>query len=168
MMIYEIALKKINKDNFSDYGTYIDENQIAPTYSDSAFDWWNAVGTIDIEGKTSVGFVRPNFNPEFSEQVFEAHNHTPEVLVPIDDDVIVLVGKKTAFDNELPAKEDFEAFLVPTGMAVCLNPGVWHHAPMTLSGSVKTLVLFKENTSFEDTTVKDLKEQGLVIKVKID
>ncbi|MFJ5713051.1 ureidoglycolate lyase [Neobacillus sp. NPDC093127] len=167
-MIYEIALKKINNDNFSDYGTYIDESEIAPTYSDSAFDWWNAVGIFPIEGNISMGVVRPNFNPEFSEQVFEAHNLTPEVLVPIDDNVIVLVGKKRAFDNGMPAKEDFEAFLVPKGMAVSLNPGIWHHAPMTLSGSVKTLVLFKENTSFEDTIVKDLKEQGLVIKVKVD
>jgi|UPI0004021EF4 ureidoglycolate hydrolase len=167
-MIYEIALKKINIENFCDYGTYIDESGIAPTYSDSAFDWWNAVGILEIEGNTSIGIVRPHFNPEFSEQLFEQHNLTPEVLVPIDDDAIVLVGKKTAFDNGMPAKEDFEAFLVPKGMAVSLNPGIWHHAPMTLSGSVKTLVLFKENTSFEDTIVKDLKEQGLVIKVKID
>ena len=167
-MIYEIALKKINKENFRDYGTYIDESDIAPSYSDSAFDWWNAVGIIDIDGKTSVGVVRPNFNPDFSEQVFEAHNQTPEVLVPIDDDVIVLVGKKTAFDHGMPAMEDFEAFLLPKGMAVSLNTGIWHHAPMTLSSSVKTLVLFKENTSFEDTIVKDLKEQELVIKVKID
>lgn len=167
-MIYEIALKKINKENFSDYGTYIDESEITPTYSDSAFDWWNALGILDIEGKTSLGVVRPNYNPEFSEQVFEQHNHTPEVLVPIDDDVIVLVGKKTAFDHGMPAKEDFEAFLVPKGMAVSLNPGIWHHAPMTLSGSVKTLVLFKEGTSFKDTIVKELKEQGIVIKVKIN
>jgi ureidoglycolate hydrolase len=168
MMIYEIPLKKINKENFRDYGTYLDESDITPTYSDSAFNWWNAVGIIDIEGEISVGVVRPNFNPEFSEQVFEAHNHTPEVLVPIDDNVIVLVGNKSAFDGGMPSREDFEAFLLPKGMAVSLNPGIWHHAPMTLSGSVKTLVFFKENTSFEDTIVKNLKEQDLVIKVKIN
>src|SRR5437763_14136057 len=109
-MIYEIALKKINKENFRDYGTYIDESDIAPTYSDSAFDWWNADGIIDIDGKTSVGVVRPNFSADFSEQVIEAQNQTPEVLVPIDDDVMVLVGKKTAFDHVMPAMEDFEAF----------------------------------------------------------
>src|SRR3954452_15327175 len=122
MMIYEIPLKKINKENFRDYGTYLDESDITPTYSDSAFNWWNAVGIIDIEGEISVGVVRPNFNPEFSEQVFEAHNHTPEVLVPIDDNVIVLVGNKSAFDGGMPSREDFEAFLLPKGMAVSLNP----------------------------------------------
>jgi ureidoglycolate hydrolase len=143
-MIYEIALKKINKDNFRDYGTYIDESGIAPTYSDPAFDWWNALSILQIEGNTSLGIVRPNYNPEFSEQVFEQHNHTPEVLVPIDDDVIVLVGKTTAFDHDMPLVEDFEAFLVPKGMAVSLNPGVWHHAPMTLSGPVKTLYYLKK------------------------
>jgi ureidoglycolate hydrolase len=166
-MVYKIALKSITKDNFSDYGKYFDESDITPTYSDTAFDWWNAVGIIDIQGKTSLGVVKPNFNSEFAEQVFEQHSKTPEVLIPIDDDVIVLVGKVKAFDNAVPDEDDFEAFLVPKGKAVSLNPGVWHHAPMTLSGSVRTIVLFKENTSFEDIVVKDLSKQELTVKVKI-
>lgn len=167
-MVYEIALKSITKDNFSQYGQYFDESDTVPTYSDSAFDWWNAVGIIDIQGKTSLGVVKPNFNPDFTEAVFERHSKTPEALIPIDDEVIVLVSKEHAFDNHVPTEDDFEAFLVPKGKAVSLNPGIWHHAPMTLRGSVRTIVLFKENTSFEDNVVKDLSQHELIVKVKID
>lgn len=137
-MVYEITLKKITKENFFYYGKYYDESERIPNYSDSSFDWWNAVGIIDIQGRTSLGVVKSNFNSEFSEQVFEQHNNTPEVLIPIDDDVILLLGKEQVFCNEIPSKGDFEAFQVPRGKAVSINPGVWHHAPMTLKNSVKT------------------------------
>jgi ureidoglycolate hydrolase len=166
-MVYEIQLKKITKSNFEHYGSYFDENGTDPTYSDKYFDWWNAVGIIQIEGRSSLGIVRPKSNPFFSEQVFEQHNNTPEVLIPLDEDVIILLGKASAFDTAVPSKDSFEAFLVPKGTAVSLNPGVWHHAPMVMSQYSRVMVLFKENTSFEDSIVKDLSSLDMTVKVKI-
>jgi ureidoglycolate hydrolase len=164
-MVYKIALKNITRENFSEFGQYLDESGSIPTFSGPAFDWWNAVGILDMKGKISLGVVKPNFMPDFSEQVFEQHNNTQEVLIPIDDDVILLLGTTNAFQDEIPSEDAFEAFRVPKGTVVSLNPGVWHHAPMTLKGSVRTLVLFRENTSFEDIVIQDLKKSGLIVKV---
>lgn len=166
-MIYEVSLKKINQSNFADYGEYLDESEMTPTASEECFDWWNAVGFIDIEGRTSLGVVKPKYNSRFTEEVFEQHNKTPEVLIPMDEDVILLLAKEDAFKNEIPSNDDFEAFLVPRGTVVTLKPGVWHHAPMVLEKESRVLVLFKENTSFEDIIVKDLGKVGITVMVKI-
>lgn len=166
-LIYEIPVKEITRENITAYGQYFDTKGITPDFSDASFDWWNEIGLADINGRASFGIVNPKFNAEFSERVFEQHNSTPEVLIPIDEDVIVLVGKKDAFIKDAPKPEDFEAFLVPKGSAVCLNAGVWHHAPMVKGVSSRVFVIFKEKTSFNDCLMKDLTPMDLTIKVKV-
>jgi ureidoglycolate hydrolase len=54
---------------------------------------------------------------------------------------------------------------VPRGTAVCLNAGVWHHAPMVKGVSSRVVVIFKEKTSSEDNTLKDLNSMDLIVKV---
>lgn len=165
-MIYEVALKNITRENIREFGDYFDVAGVEPTYSDAIFDWWNEVGFADLGGRASFGIVQPRFNPEFSETIFEQHSNTPEVLIPIDEDIIVLVAKKDAFSDGIPRLGDFDAFLVPKGTAVSLKPGVWHHAPMVMGVSSRVFVIFKEKTSFEDCLTKDLRSIGLTIKVK--
>lgn len=164
-MIYRVKLEKISIGNFKEYGAYFSEQGIDPTFSGSYFDWWNEVGLADIGGRISFGVVKPKSNPELSERVFEQHRKTPEVLVPIDNDVIILVGKREAFENNPIREEDFGAFIVPRGTVVSLNPGVWHHAPMIEKGTARVLVIFREGTSVYDNTVVDLSTAGDVVQV---
>jgi ureidoglycolate lyase len=164
-MIYEVPLKNITRENFSSFGKYFNEKGTIPTFSDAGFDWWNEIGLADIPGKLSFGIVRPKYNPEFSEKSFEQHKHTPEILIPVDEDVIVLAGRRNAFIEEMPKPEDFEAFLVPRGTIVSLDAGVWHHAPMVKGASSRVVVIFKEKTSSDDNTMKDLSQMDLIIKV---
>lgn len=164
-MLYDVQLKKISKENFASFGGYFDESSSVPVSAERYFSWWNGVGIIDIKGRTSVGVVRPVFNPDFSETIFEQHRNTPEVLIPVDEDVILLLGKEAAFKNEIPSKEDFEAFLVPRGTVVSINPGVWHHSPMAMNKFSRVIVLFKENTSQNDNAVRNTRNVDLTVKV---
>lgn len=164
-MVYEIPVKEITKENFSAFGKYFNEKGSAPTFSDTSFDWWNEVGLVDIKGGLSFGVVQPRYNAGFSERAFERHSRTPEILIPMDEDIIVLVGKRDTFSGKRPEPEDFEAFLAPRGTAVCIGAGVWHHAPMVTGVSSRVFVIYREKTASEDNTVKDLSRMDLTVKV---
>lgn len=164
-MEIQVKAKLITQDNFREYGRYINVSTENPTYADDYFHWWNELDIIELGGKASIGMVRPNFNPQFDERLFEQHNHSPEMLCPLDRDIIVLVGKSDVFDVEPIDKDKFDAFIVPRGTIVGLNPGVWHHAPMVFAESGNVLVIFKEDTSIDDMITKDLKSLGIEVRV---
>lgn len=166
-MVYDVLLKRITKENFAEFGEYLDERSTMPTSAEANFDWWNEIGIIDLKGRISVGVVKPVFHQDFSETVFEQHSNTPEVLVPLDEDVVLLLGRKDAFATGNMSGDAFSAFLVPRGAVVSIRPGIWHHAPMVLNRSSRVIVLFSENTSLADNTLKNVGKDGNAVRVDI-
>lgn len=164
-MAYVLKLQKVNKENFSSFGVYVEGPEGIPAYSDHLFDWWNNTAEAEIGGDVSFGFVQTKPRPEITQQIFEQHRDTSETLLPLDNDIILIVGRNQAFDG-IPQKEDFQAFLVPRGTAVILNKGVWHYAPATLKDSAAVMVIFKKGTSENDKIVKDLETYHQLIKVE--
>lgn len=88
--------------------------------------------------------------------VSEYHSKTSEVLLPLDGDVLMHVGPATPPHVGAPVA-DFRVFRVPQGTLIALRPGVWHHAPFTLSEkAVNVLVVLPERTYANDCVVETL------------
>lgn len=86
--------------------------------------------------------------------VAEQHDLATELLLPLDGDIVCFVAPACA--AAFPP-EQTEAFLVPRGTAVAINPGVWHKAPFpAASQTVNTLVLLPERTYAVDCRVQTL------------
>jgi ureidoglycolate hydrolase len=165
-MVYELELNRVTKENFSDFGIYLEEPEGTPDYSDSLFDWWNACAEAETGGDISFGFVLAKPCQEPVQEIFEQHRGTPEVLIPLDRDIIIIVGKPKAFEG-IPEKENFRAFTIPKGTAVILSKGVWHYAPAVVSDPARIMVIFKKGTSEKDKLVKDLSTYGMLVKVRL-
>lgn len=82
----------------------------------------------------------------------EYHNFTCEGVIPMDDDVVLHVAPA----SKDPVPELTEAFLVPKGTAVRLNPGVWHLAALPVNLDVAhVLIVLPERTYQNDCIVVD-------------
>ena len=90
--------------------------------------------------------------------VTECHFFCEEGLLPFDGDIAIHVAPATS-DKQIPL-DQVEVFRIPKGTLVCLRPGVWHHAPFTLTGEpVNVLVVLPEKTYANDCHVYELPEQ---------
>ncbi len=85
----------------------------------------------------------------------EYHTSTGEGILPLDEDVLIHVGVATPHE-QLPLN-DIEVFKIPKGTMVVLRPGVWHHAPFTLTNnSANVLIILPERTYANDCEVVQL------------
>jgi ureidoglycolate hydrolase len=157
-MDYNLKLQKINKDAFSPYGIYLDGPAGTPAHSEDSFDWWNELSLLDFGGKASLGVVRAKYTGGFCQNIFERHKHSIEALVPLNNDIIVIVGGNGALNDGVCKPDDFAAFWIPRHTMVAFDAGILHRAPMTLADSADVLVLFKEFTSTSDTEIIELND----------
>jgi ureidoglycolate lyase len=90
--------------------------------------------------------------------VSEFHSFCSEGTLPLDGDIIIHVGPAAPGD-EVP-EDKIEAFLVPKGTFISLNPGVWHHAAFAYGAdAVNVVIVLPERTYANDCKVVELKER---------
>jgi ureidoglycolate lyase len=88
--------------------------------------------------------------------VTEYHTTCGEVMLPLDNDVLIHVGPATPPNAAVPL-DKIRVFRVPRGTLVSLRPGVWHHAPFTLSDNpANVLIVLPERLYANDCTVVEL------------
>ena len=100
----------------------------------------------------SVSFCIVESYPQgaLESSTFEQHGNTPEVLIPTDGEIVLVIGLPDKADNGRIDMDSVKAFRLPAGKAVVLKPFVWHYAPMVKDRPVKTFVVFEENTPDND------------------
>ncbi len=94
--------------------------------------------------------------------VTEYHTGTAEGILPLDNDVLIHVAPATPRNGVVPI-DRIEVFRVPKGTMVVLRPGIWHHAPFTLSDlPANVLIVLPERTYANDCEVLELKQQDRI------
>ena len=88
----------------------------------------------------------------------EYHTTTPEMILPLNDDMIIHVAPAS---GGTPVPEWTKAFVVPKGTLVKINTAVWHLAPLPVKEDVlHAMIILPECTYANDCTVVDLKEKS--------
>lgn len=86
----------------------------------------------------------------------EYHTTTPELILPLNDDMIIHVAPASA---GTPLPDMTKAFIVPKGTLVKIHTAVWHLAPLPVSAEeLQAMIILPECTYVNDCTVVDLKE----------
>ncbi len=86
----------------------------------------------------------------------EYHNTTPEMILPLNDDMIIHVAPASA---GIPLPDMTKAFIVPKGTLVKINTAIWHLAPLPVhEEELQAMIILPECTYVNDCTVVDLKE----------
>lgn len=86
----------------------------------------------------------------------EYHTTTPELILPLNDDMIIHVAPASA---GTPLPDMTKAFIVPKGTLVKINTAIWHLAPLPVHAEeLQAMIILPECTYVNDCTVVDLKE----------
>ena len=90
----------------------------------------------------------------------EAHQYTCEGLLPLDGDVVIFVGTMTW---EAPTSDTLEAFIVPKGTFVRLEPLVLHGTQFPVQeDAVHLLCLLPQRTFYNDLVGVPLEDEQRV------
>ncbi|MDC7227799.1 MAG: ureidoglycolate lyase [Spirochaetales bacterium] len=162
-----LKLTELTKKNFGTYGTIISEELRAPDADVEELKFWNKLGVMVHAGNTSFSIVQTYGRNGLVEETFECHKTTGEALLPTED-IFIVVALPEVDDPQRPDFNSVKAFPVKKGSAVILNPGVWHHAPLTQADTANTFVAFYENTPDVDFFAYELKEEfGFYYEVEL-
>lgn len=87
----------------------------------------------------------------------EYHTRTPEMILPLNDDMIIHVAPASA---GTPVPELTRAFVVPRGTLVKINTAIWHLAPLPVhEEELQAMIILPECTYANDCTVVDYPEE---------
>lgn len=87
----------------------------------------------------------------------EYHTTTPEMILPLNDDMILHVAPAS---GGVPVTHLTKAFVVPKGTLVKIHTAVWHLAPLPAQeAELQAMIILPECTYANDCTVVDLKEE---------
>lgn len=86
----------------------------------------------------------------------EYHTTTPEIILPLNDDMIIHVAPAS---GGTPITDETKAFIVPKGTMVKINTAIWHLAPLPVNKDVlSVIVILPECTYANDCIVVDFQE----------
>jgi ureidoglycolate lyase len=155
--------KKINEltmEKFSKYGTYADMlKPVGIKFGEEPIEFYRDMVRLDLGQSNTAAFSLCRLiKRELVVVASEYHNHTGEMIIALDGDILMHVGPAIA-SGEVPV-EDIEIFRIPKGVLVSINPGVWHHAAFPyMCDSVNVLVALPERTYMNDCFVVELPEE---------
>lgn len=90
-------------------------------------------------------------------EAVEYHTTTPEIILPLNDDMILHVAPASAGK---PVPELTHAFRVPKFTMVKINTAVWHLCPLPAKEEeLQALIVLPECTYQNDCTVVELKTE---------
>ncbi len=145
----------LSKDKFSLYGEYCLvyepqghalQGETYKFYPDRVTAWFNG----------NVGFsplvIRKQERAIIT--TVEYHSQSPEILLPLNDDMIIHVSPSSGSEPDL---ELTEAFIIPKGTIVKIKPGIWHMAPIPIQEKeLYVMAAVSECTFLTDSTVVPL------------
>jgi ureidoglycolate lyase len=157
----QIKAKVINRENFRLYGTCqdlydVEEFARNPNAAESG-GFYPDLLTLPLASTTLPSVCISKVKKSKPVVTFlEYHQYTAEGYVCLDGDCLIYVGKA----NKGFAPDQIEAFIVPKGVFVKLNPGVIHgtHYPVN-DEWVRVLIILPERTYANDFIANRLKEE---------
>ena len=153
-----IKAEKLTRDAFAPFGMF---------YSMTDPEGYSLKGELHCfypDRLTEAWPVRVGFSPitvKKPEKMIitsvEYHTTTPEIIMPLNDDMIIHVAPASA---GTPVPELAKAFIVPKNVMVKINTAVWHLCPLPVhEEELKALIVLPECTYQNDCTVVELKPE---------
>lgn len=142
MSVKDIVVKELTQENFEKYGCFchmLEQGQDG----NSAFFPDRLVWKPMAEMGASVGYACPC---EMRIPWYEYHAATAELRLPLDGDMVIYVGEP----SEAPDVEQFDAFVIPRGTMIRLNPGVVHGRQFPLKDEPVHVLLLCEASTWEN------------------
>jgi ureidoglycolate lyase len=156
-----IKVEPLNVESFLPFGFY--ETCITPAREKfvlgqgGAIEFYPDMVQQDLGGVSIASFSSLTVAPrDFCIDITEYHTKAAEVVLPLDGDILMHVGPPSPPKAPVPL-DKFKVFRVPCGTMVIMRPGVWHHAPFSITDKpVNMLIVLPERIYATDCVVVEL------------
>ena len=134
--------KPITKENFSKFGDMITTNDIKPLEINNGyakrFDGIANVDTSKDNGETIISIFSA-LKRSFPMKIYmmEKHPLGSQAFIPMKETTFLVF---VAPENDKPDLNKIESFIVPPGIGVNYNPGIWHF-PLISTENMNFLVV---------------------------
>ena len=89
-----VEVQEVTEENLGPYGTLIDTNGRKANFVSEVFSYWDALEVVEVAGGVSFGIVESYPGPMTAVNL-ERHTKTGETLIPLDVDIVLVVGVPT-------------------------------------------------------------------------
>lgn len=150
----EIKAIELTEENFKEFGYLLSTSKMKPL-ENTELAYWGKVAQLNMGETISTGILY-GLDREPVIKSLERHINTPEILVAIEGNSIILFGKpKQGIENI----DDLRAFYIKQGDAFAIHPKTWHWVAVPVGSKIsKFLVVFASGTEEKDLEVRDLPE----------
>ena len=156
--------KSITKENFSKFGDMITTDDIKPLEINNGyakrFDGIANLDTSKDNGETTIcifSALKRSFPMKID--MMEKHPLGSQAFVPMKETTfLVFVAPKATKPN----LHKIEAFVVPPGIGVNYNPGIWHF-PLISTEDMNFLVIDRKGSG-DNLVIENLDKEEVILK----
>lgn len=152
MKIIDLTVNELNQRNIAGFGFALDSDTAKPDAEEIDFRFYYNLIEADFKGPVAISIVESKLQEELYGNSLETHVLTPEVLIPLDGTIYLVLTKSESEGMEKPDLNTAKAFVVKAGQGVLLPPGIWHRAPLSKDKPVKTCCLVRKGTPEDNIT----------------
>lgn len=164
-LMREIQVQKLTKDNFGKYGEFLDLLDESELKKKSIFQEGFFADVVALEfnqgNQPTISVCHVKKQSENIISFLEAHQYACEGLLPLDGDVIIFVG---IMDSDFRT-ESIEAFYVPKGTFVKLNPLIVHGTQYPVDKEDVHIVCMLPGRTFKNDMLSRRLETGEQIRI---
>ena len=162
-----IKPKLITKENFKKFGDMISTEDIKPLEINNGFaKRYDGIANLDTKknnGESTIcifSALKRSFPMKID--MMEKHPLGSQAFIPMKETVFLSF---VAPEGEKPDLTRVEAFIIPKGIGVNYNPGIWHF-PLISTEDMNFLVVDRKGEG-DNLIIHDLKEEDISIDFQI-
>ena len=162
-----IKPKLITKENFKKFGDMISTEDIKPLEINNGFaKRYDGIANLDTKknnGESTIcifSALKRSFPMKID--MMEKHPLGSQAFIPMKETVFLSF---VAPEGEKPDLKRVEAFIIPKGIGVNYNPGIWHF-PLISTEDMNFLVVDRKGEG-DNLIIHDLKEENISIDFQI-
>ena len=162
-----IKPKLITKENFKKFGDMISTEDIKPLEINNGFaKRYDGIANLDTKknnGESTIcifSALKRSFPMKID--MMEKHPLGSQAFIPMKETVFLSF---VAPEGDKPDLTRVEAFIIPKGIGVNYNPGIWHF-PLISTEDMNFLVVDRKGEG-DNLIIHDLKEENISIDFQI-
>ena len=159
-----IIPKQITKENFLKFGDMISTNNIKPIEINNGFakrfDGIANLNTSMENGETTISiFSALKRSSPMKIDMMEKHPIGSQAFIPMKETTFFAF---VAPEGEKPDINSIESFIIPPGVGINYNPGIWHF-PLISSENMNFLVIDRKGSG-NNLVIEDLRDKNVILK----
>jgi|TARA_A100001037_G_scaffold296966_1_gene318242 ureidoglycolate lyase len=164
-MIEKIIIpKKITKQNFSSYGDIISTEGITPIDINAGYakryDNLANINTSKENGESIVSIfsaIKRTFPMKID--MMEKHPLGSQAFIPMKETIFLVF---VAPSGDKPDLDKLESFIIPKGIGINYNPGIWHF-PLISTEDMNFLVVDRKGSG-NNLIIENLEDKKIILK----